>query len=374
MKHHPLWSHGLAERLSTLNPETLRIAYIAPKPDFGTFRYRCFNPVVALNTYSRDISASYFFYSDLEIIDDLSDYADILVAIRTPYSAPINQLFRRFRNRGKPVFFDIDDLVFDTRYASLVASNLGDLLEESHLNQWTAFIANVGIALGMSDGVITTNDYLAERIRDFSDLPVAVVPNTFNSTQAEASLHHKGPRTSPGTGLNVGYFSGSSTHSQDFDVVTDSLASFLDKSSNSHLTIVGHLEIPRRLKPFSSRITQMPFMDFAEMQRVLGSINLNIVPLQTTPFTYSKSELKFFEAALVGTPTLATSTPVFANAINNGQTGFLTDNTGWEPALLSIADLEPEKLEKIGEAARGEVHKSYSPQFLANTLTKYFTK
>jgi glycosyltransferase involved in cell wall biosynthesis len=374
VKHHPLWSHSLAERLAMLKPGTLRVAYLAPKPDFGTFRYRCVNPVEALNTHSEDISASYFFYSDLTIIDDLSDYADVLVAVRTPYDARLDQLFRRFFNRDKRVFFDIDDLIFDTRFAPLVASNLGYLIEDEDLNDWTAFISNIGAAMGMASGVTTTNTFLAERIRDVVTVPVYLVPNTFNAAQADASLSTTKGSEAQHPGFRIGYFSGSHSHSQDFDIASGPLADFLRRSPESSLLIVGHLEVPEVFRASESRISRLPFMDFVAMQKVLASVDLNIVPLQSSAFTHSKSELKFFEAALVGTPTLASATPVFVGAIEDGVTGFLTQSAGWDDALSSIEKLGKSKLEKIGEVAKARALSAYSPRVLAESLAHIFGK
>jgi glycosyltransferase involved in cell wall biosynthesis len=368
MNTHPLWSHSLPERLGMLKAGTTRIAYLAPKPEYGTFRYRCFNPVDALNRLSNTLSASYFFYSDLVTLDNLADYADVLVVSRCPHDAPLDRLYRRFRNHGKRVLFDIDDLVFDTRYATLVASNLGYLLEEEELNQWTAFISNIGTALEASDGVVTTNAYLAERISEATSLPVFVVPNTFNDAQRRASQAALTVEKAPDEGLHIGYFSGSQSHSLDFAVVASQLAQFLEESEHSSLTIVGHLHVPADFSRFGKRITRKPFMDFLAMQSILRSIDLNIVPLQDSPFTWSKSELKYFEAALVETPTLASTSPVFGNAIQHGVTGYLAESTQWLEALRQIESEGPGGLTEVGQEARESVTAVYSPEALAEKL------
>ena len=368
MTTHALWSHSLAERLEMLKSGTTRVAYIAPKPEYGTFRYRCFNPVDAINRYSTALSASYFFYSDLLTIDNLADYADVLVVSRCPHDAPLDRLYRRFRNQGKRVFFDIDDLVFDTRYATLVASNLGYLLEEEELNQWTAFISNIGSALQASDGVLTTNAYLAERISETTSLPVFVVPNTFNDAQRKASDDALASGELQEQGLHLGYFSGSQSHSLDFAIVARQVAAFLEESPHSRLTIVGHLEVPAEFARFGNRIATRPFMDFLSMQTVLRGIDLNIVPLQDSPFTWSKSELKYFEAALVETPTLASRTPVFQAAIDPGVTGYLADSSEWIEALRHIESQGSNELRKIGKQARASVLGTYSPEALSGML------
>ena len=370
MSSHPLWNLSLATRLSLLRKDTYRVAYLAPKPDLGTFRYRAFNPTEALKS-SRTHSASYFFYSDLALLDDLSAWADALVLVRAPHDQRVDSIYRQFRNAGKKVYFDIDDLVFDSRYATLVASSLGDELQEHDLNQWSAFISNTGLALSRADEIVTTNDFLAARIRDFVDLPVHVVPNTFNSYQ-RASSEALPVRTPWPRGLSLGYFSGSHSHLLDFGVVASALVAFLSRSPHSHLTVVGHLALPAELEAFTERITRLPFMDFLELQQAIRGVDLNIVPLQSSDFTSGKSELKYFEAGLVSTPTLASRTPVFEAAISEGETGFLADSGTWLNRLHEIEGLSPELRQAVGEAARVDAYKRYSPESLVEHVTAVF--
>ena len=374
MNTHPLWSHTLPERLGLLKAGTTRIAYLAPKPEYGTFRYRCFNPVDALNRHSPNISASYFFYSDLEALDNLADYADCLVVSRCPMDAQLDRLFRRFHNSGKKVFFDIDDLVCDTNYATLVASNLGYPLEKADLNNWTAFIASINLSLTRADEVITTNDHLAEQIRTITSSQVHVVRNTFNEAQLRASDEALNLPKTQTRGLTLGYFSGSNSHSRDFDVIAGPLLTFLEETPESSLTVVGHLEIPSEYDRLGSRLIRVPFMDFLQMQSFLRQIDLNIVPLQDSLFTWSKSELKYFEAALVETPTLASNTPVFRSAVTPRVTGFLAESSEWLSTLREIGALAPEKLHAVGAAARASILDVYGPPALADRLSDVLGK
>lgn len=362
---HYIWSHSLAQRIGMLRPKTIRVAFLAVQPDYGTFRYRCFNPVDAINKHSKRVSASYFFYKDLAYIDNLAQYADVLVVSRCPYDAKLDRLFRRFKNASKKIIFDIDDLVFDPKHATLVASNLGYPLEKADLTNWTAFICSIGASLNAADEVVTTTEYLGSLIRESTNAPVHIVPNTFNNAQQQISdACLKLPRPDK-SGLHIGYFSGSLSHSHDFSIVKHQIQRFLEISEDSRLTVVGHLEIPKELSSLRDRILVEPFMDFLAMQDVLLDVDLNIVPLQESLFAWSKSELKFFEAALVETPTLASRNPVFSQAIEDGITGFLADSTSWLDALVEINSLSKKKLESVGQAARKIALKNYSPQKLA---------
>lgn len=374
MNSHKLWSDTLPERLAKLKPGTTRLAYLAPRPEYGTFRYRCFNPVDAINGNSVNLSASYFFYSDLEVLEDLSDYADRLVVSRCPWDAPLDRLFRRFRNKGKRIYFDIDDLIFDSKFAATVSSALGNAVQDIEFNRWTAFISNIGRALAASDEVITTNAYLAERITDFVSHSVHIVPNSYNRHQELRSEEVLRAKPENSSGLHIGYFSGSQSHSRDFDVVSQHLHRFLSESPKSRLTVVGHLETPTAFERFGERVVRTPFVDFLDMQSLVGAVDLNIVPLQDNPFTWSKSELKYFEAALVETPTLASVTPVFSDAIQSDKTGFLAHNSEWLKRFHEIEDLGPEARSSIGAAARDFVRAVYSPQQLLLQVENIFGK
>ena len=366
---HKLWDRPLIQRLGMLKTGTLRIAYVAAKSDLGTFRYRAFNPAECLNNSSEEMTASYFFLSDLDRIDDLSDYADVLVAVRLPYDGGVDRLFRKFSNLGKKIYFDIDDLIIDGRYDTLVAANLGYRLEGEDLYWWSAFIANWRKALSISDEVITTNPHLAAVIAEISPRPVHVVPNTLNQHQLDVPISPKG---SAASGLHIGYFSGSKSHDHDFEVARQALINHLESSPASRLTIVGHLESLTGFDVVASQVRRLPFMDFLDLQNALGSVDLNIVPLQNGPFTGAKSELKYFEAAVAGTPTLASSNAVFGSVIADGVNGFLARPSEWGAKLDMIARMTTPQRAAVADAARSHALAHYSPEALLQHLTRIF--
>jgi hypothetical protein len=79
------------------------------------------------------------------------------------------------------------------------------------------------------------------------------------------------------------------------------------------------------------------------------------------PFSQSKSEIKFMEAALVGVPTIASPTDAFSSAIRSGENGLLAGNPQeWLDGLLWLAG-ETSEREKLGAAAREDVLRRYAP-------------
>lgn len=371
MSNHPLWNLSLAARLALLKPGTERIAFLYPKPDVGTFRYRAFNPVEAINHHSTNHSASYFFLSDLRAIDDLSEFADVLVVVRTPFDAPLERLYRKFRHHGKKIYFDIDDLVFNPEFAPLVAANLGYQLEGEQLNQWTAFMTNIGKALSRADAVTTTHSFLADRIAEFTDNPVHVFSNSLNAAQLEVSSRLSSDQGTQGS-LRIAYFSGSPSHSLDFDVARHGITRFLQESPDSSFTVVGHLELPAELRSLGSRVRSLPFMDFLAMQELLGRCDVNIVPLQRSVFTHSKSELKYFEAAAASTITLASASPLFSEVITQGTNGMIAQPDEWASALHSFSAMDLTERTSMAQAAKEHAETRYSPSALFSQLDAIF--
>ncbi|MEO6785695.1 MAG: glycosyltransferase, partial [Chthoniobacteraceae bacterium] len=80
----------------------------------------------------------------------------------------------------------------------------------------------------------------------------------------------------------------------------------------------------------------IPFQNFINLQCSIGECEVNIAPLQDNLFTNCKSELKFFEAAVVGTVTIATPTFTLADAIEDARDGFLAKAFEWESKLDEV--------------------------------------
>jgi glycosyltransferase involved in cell wall biosynthesis len=367
------WDVPLADRVAMLTQAPTRVAYLLSKPDFGTSRYRAFNAVAAINESGADISASYFLMKELDVVDDLSELADIVVLVRVPFDAIVDRLIRRFTRRQKTVVFDIDDFLIDVNSDTLVASNLGDPVTGEPLYRWSAFIANWNKSLQRADLVFTTTPFLKASLGAFTDKPIHVIPNTLNREQIDWATH---ATLHPGSakGLRMGYFSGSVSHSRDFDVVRHALAAFLAESPHSRFTLVGHLELPAEFAAFGERVRVLPFMDYLKMQDVLAEIDLAIVPLQESRFTHSKSELKFFEAALASTPILASRNPVFADVIRHGENGFLTDPSGWLGAFREIENMSPDERASVAATAHADALRDYSPEALWRHLSAVLTQ
>lgn len=336
------WLLPLPTRLQMLSRGRRRVAYYYEEPNNSTFRYRAYNMAQVLNAdESGETSASWFFRADLHQMDALVRTADTLVVCRSAYEYHLAQLIERFRAAGKRVLFDVDDLVFDSDFTHLIIDTLAlDKSDPRVWPDWFGMISRMGKTLRYCDGAITTNAVLARRLAAFADLPVAVVPNFMNAEQLAMSAdvwHEKAAAGFQGDGhITLGYFSGSPSHRHDFALVEPALEALLRDDARIQVMTVGYIEPGPGLAQFGARILRRPFHDYVNLQRLLGTVEVNLMPLQSNVFTDCKSELKYFEAAACGTISVASPSVNYASSIQDGENGFLSRAHEWTRRLREI--------------------------------------
>ena len=87
------------------------------------------------------------------------------------------------------------------------------------------------------------------------------------------------------------------------------------------------------------------------LQRLIAEVEINIAPLQDNLFTNCKSELKYFEAAITGTITVASPTYTFSRAIVDGGNSFLAAAYEWNAKLEAALGLvrQPSRYAEMAE-------------------------
>lgn len=353
------WDIPYEKRFKDLCSGSRRVAYFYERPDTSTFRYRVYNMIQVLRTLGADIGASFFGNDDADHLNEVVDRADVIVICRARYNDSINNMITRAHAQGKRVLFDVDDLVFNTEYAHLILRTLDQDISSSEVwDHWFGWIGRIGATLRMCDGAITTNSYLAQRLKEFAAVEVAVIPNFMNQEQLEISDRIFEEKVASGFArtneIHIGYFSGTPTHNHDFAMVARALAGVMKADERVRLLVVGFLELKEGLEDYADRIINYPLHDFMNLQRLMSLVEINIVPLQDNRFTNCKSELKYFEAAAVGTLTIATPIHTYMTAIEDGHNGYLAKTTEWPKKLreaIAVIDRYPEVAKTAREAA-----------------------
>lgn len=353
------WLSPTQDRLAMLGRGERRVAYYYEEPNTSTFRYRAYNMAQVLNAQPGDhYSASWFFRRDLGAMQEIADRADVLVVCRSGYEHRLVRLMDRFTRLRKPVLFDVDDLVIDTRYAHLLISTLGLNKDDPRIwDDWFGMIARLRATLDRCDGVITTNEFLAARIHELTGKPAMVVPNFMNREQMAISQRLWAAKRDAGFVMSappmLGYFSGTPSHQFDYATVEPAIARLMERRPTLGLMLVGFIEPGPALARFAARIQRQPFMDWVNLQRLVASVEINLMPLQANVFTDCKSPLKYFEAAAVGTVSVASPTVNHLACINDGVNGRIARGHEWEPQIEALLDA-PDAYRAMAENAHAD--------------------
>ena len=373
-----LWDSSMAERVGTMLDGEHRVAFVYRTPDTSTFRYRVANTVDALNHVpGARLRAGWFCDDELRALTRIVPELDAIVVARYPYGAALRELIQRAEAHDVPLVFDCDDLVFDVGFAELVMSSLGkDQDVNAEWDVWFAYMGRLNASLAACRGATTTNSLLAKRLSTYVEHGAAVVPNVMNRTQQAYSRELLDAKAGSGfrrTGpVTIGYFSGTPSHVRDFAVASTSLARLLDEDDDVSVRIVGFLDDLGALEPHRERVEFQKFMHYVELQRSIAEVEVNIAPLSHTAFNICKSDLKFFEAAAVGTWTVASHTPSLDDAVDDGVTGRLAKAHEWDAALREAVELarDPEAYAaRVGPAAE-KAHARWSWDSVAEPMTR----
>ena len=332
--------------------------YFVEKPDSSTFRYRCYNTFSATKN-SQTWQAVYFFKNEVKIVAELLPKSSLLVFGRqSGQEKLVAKLTEQAHQHHIKVGLDIDDLVFDTKYLDIMLDTIG---EKGNQSYWIAYFASVQTMAKQMDFFITTNEFLVEKLKGSFDKPCAVIRNSLNDEQISASLAYAAQKDQRShQNFILGYFSGSPTHAKDFHVAEPELIEFLNRHDDAVLHVVGFMRFSKEARELvkADKIRFLPMVDFRKLQRLMSEVDVNIAPLIDNDFTNCKSELKFFEAAVVETTTIASPTYAFKNAIKDGKTGFLCQPGEWLDKLEYLYS-HPAKNRQIALAAKEYCLKTY---------------
>ncbi len=107
----------------------------------------------------------------------------------------------------------------------------------------------------------------------------------------------------------------------------------------------------------------------------MARFDVNLAPLEIgNPFCEAKSELKFFEAALVDVPTVASPTGPMLRAIRDGETSILAaDELAWRAALLSLVD-DHALRRRMGRAAGHDAMRLFGPLQRARAVGNFLAQ
>lgn len=306
-------------------------------------RYRVLNKAEQLRKHGFAVKVVNL--SDFQL--SLAQNANHIIIYRSPISPELLRLCHLAKEYGKPVFFDIDDLVFDTVYTDQLSYTQG--LNSVEKGNYDAGVRNYGYMLENCDGAITSTNQLQEELYKYQS-KVLLNRNLASDDLIAISSRYIKDYSQTSDIVKIGYFSGSISHNENFELIKPAIKQLLTKYSNVQLHIVGILDIPEDMKPFENQIVTHDYVDWDKLPSLISEVDINLAPLVDSIFNRAKSEIKWIEAALVKVPTVASKIGAFSDAIVDGETGLLATDDQWFEKLEDLV-LYPELRQKIADAA-----------------------
>lgn len=295
----------------------------------------------------------------------------VIIFHRALYLGATRKLYDRAKRLRKTIIFETDDLVYDPAY-------LKDMDYWQQMSALEQFQYKNGVGGEMvSDTYVavatTTTTFLADKLRA-RDKQVFIITNKLSvediiwASSAYRQHQDRFITQSAATAetteqLVIGYFSGTLSHNKDFATITPALIQILRKYPQVRIAIFGPLDLDNNLRKFADRFIQYSYVARNAYFGKVASVDIAVAPLELdNPFCQSKSELKFFEAGIVGVPVVAVANQTFSEAITDGVDGFVASTTDeWVEKLSRLID-EADLRKTIGDAARDTALACYTTQ------------
>lgn len=305
----------------------------------------------------------------------LATYADqfsVFIFHRVLFTPSVAKLITRVKEEGKEIIFETDDLVYDPQFLQHM-----DYFTQMNVLERKLYEHGVGGEI-LADPYVkvctTSTDFLADRLRE-RDKRVFVVKNKLSKQDvvwAEEAVTKKNVSTANhhSSIVRAAYFSGTPSHNKDFAVIVPVLVRLLAAYPELHLVLAGPLDVDDTLNQFASQIERVRFAPRREHFGNIAAIDINLAPLEIgNPFCESKSELKWFEAGIVGVPTVASATEPYRQAITDGSDGYVAATEDeWQEKLEKLIVNSDERRE-MGERARQTTLARYTTE--GNHDTEY---
>lgn len=255
------------------------------------------------------------------------------VIFRAPYTEKLNEFIQLARSWNKPVLYDIDDLVIDTKYTNQIEYVKN--MDVSQKARYDLDVINNQKLLKLCDGCITTTLALKKELEKYN-------PNVWmnrNTASIEMVTLSQTIKKEDKSTIDIGYFSGSITHNEDFEMIQSVIKDALIKYDHVYLHLVGEIDLPKELNECKNKIIVHPFMDYKKLPELISKMDINLAPLTESIFNEAKSEIKWIEASLVKTCTIASNLGAFKEMVENHKTGILCSNLDeWSVELTKLIE------------------------------------
>lgn len=327
-------------------------------------RYRVEHQIEQLE--AQGITCDKVLYTE-QILERLKYYRAVVI-FRCPITPEVRGLIEKAHYYNKKVFYDIDDLVIDTKYTDKI--EYVQKMSEAERAEYDDGVKRMGETMKLCDYCITTTPALARELEKYGK-EVYVNRNVASEEMVKLSLGAIKRVKKNSDEIVIGYLSGSITHNPDLELVKPALVKIMDEFPQVKLCIMGYLDLPDELKRFENRVIRKSFADWRELPEVIAGLDINLAPIEETIFNEAKSENKWTEAALCKVVTVASDFGAFREVIDDGKTGVLCrGGEKWYEKLKKLVT-DKELRERIGEEAHKKAMKEYVTTYSGRGLAEF---
>ena len=349
--------------------DVLYISGCNPKAVPHLYRYRVLHQIEQLDAGNLESNAVFYINIDPLIVRDFR----IIIFYRCPWTKKVDEAISLAKSLNKKVLFDVDDLVIDKKY-----TDLNPYVKTLSLYEKSVYddgVSRMGKTLKLCEGAITTTEVLAKELKNY-------VPEVFiNKNVASEEMYKfsqlalkKKSKFTYHNDIIIGYFSGSTTHNSDIQMIIPVLKKIFKEFKNVKLLLLGHLDLPEDLEEFSSKIIKKPFVDWQKLPGLISNVDINIVPIKENIFNAAKSENKWVEASLVKVPTVASNFGALGQSILHGKTGLLCNTLeDWYIELKTLI-LDKTLRKNLGINAFKFCKEKYNTILTSNAFSNYINR
>jgi glycosyltransferase involved in cell wall biosynthesis len=361
--------------LTSADEPDAQLVIISGEPDIPGHVLRVLRHVSAAK--SLGVGASWMKLAEVPVRRNEITHASVVMIWRAVNCPEVADAIVAARAGGAKLIFDIDDLMFKPELATekIIDGIRTQGLSEQEVASYYQRVKDVVVQM---DACSCTTEELARHLHEL-DRTTFVLPNCFDATVLTASRLAVRRRVPADEGIvRIGYAAGTRTHQRDFRPAAEALGRILRDRPKCRLVLfrapgggapqLDPTEFPA-LADHDARIEWRELVPLAELPNELVRFDINLAPLEIgNPFCEAKSELKYYEAALVDVCTIASPTGPMRRAIRDGETGRLADTPdAWYKALRELVD-DRQLRQHLGRSAYHDVLARFGPRRTADAL------
>jgi hypothetical protein len=301
---------------------------------------------------------------------------DAWILYRVPSWFHILRLVKLVRSLGRPVIYEIDDLLVDPEhYPEPLSAFDASITPQDYAGLVLSTSQNAGVARHCDYAIASTPPLAAELSKLVRSGKAFVHRNALSGPHFKAMANAiPPPRERAGDRIRIFYGSGTKAHKDYLEQIFFSgLADVMDALPKVDFVGVGFVPSETLSRRFGDRIIlHEPIWDPVEYWRLLATCHINVAVLKPSLLTDCKSEIKWMEAAMVGVPTVMSPTATLAEVAKEGRTALFASSVDEWRAKLSRLAQAPELRDRLAALARQDVLDRYNLPDMADRLKENF--